>query len=142
MGLHVNWFKSYDKNEKTHKNAKITKNITQMRSFLTKSQKPRNENICILCHNFWTNSAPQNDRLNLSFAKDIHVNVRKLARNGCKTAICQSQILVYSLYYSTVLNMTLQVISKFIGFSVKIPSTFRQGFWCAHGRFCYEYEYE
>ena len=34
-----------------------------------------------------TRSAPQNDRLNLSFVKDIYVNGRKLARNGQKTTI-------------------------------------------------------
>ena len=34
-----------------------------------------------------TRSAPQNDRLNLSFVKDICVNGRKLARNGRKMAI-------------------------------------------------------
>ena len=44
-----------------------------------------------------TCSAPQNDRLNLSFVKDIYVDGGKLARDGPKTAICQSQILVYSL---------------------------------------------
>ena len=43
---------------------------------------------------FQTHSAPQNDRLNLSFVK---VDGGKLARNGRKTAICQSQILVQSL---------------------------------------------
>jgi hypothetical protein len=34
-----------------------------------------------------TRSAPQNDRLNISFVKDIYVDGRKLARNGRKTAI-------------------------------------------------------
>ena len=33
-----------------------------------------------------TRSAPQTDRLNLSFVKDIYVDGRKLARNGRKTA--------------------------------------------------------
>ena len=33
-----------------------------------------------------TCSAPQNDRLNLSFVKDIYVDGRELARNGRKTA--------------------------------------------------------
>ena len=31
--------------------------------------------------------APQNDRLNHSFVKDINVVNSKMARNGCKTAI-------------------------------------------------------
>jgi phosphoribosylaminoimidazole carboxylase (NCAIR synthetase) len=31
-----------------------------------------------------TCSAPQNDRLNLSFVKDIHVVGKKMARNGRK----------------------------------------------------------
>ena len=34
-----------------------------------------------------THSAHQNDRLNLSFVKDIYVDDTKLARNGPKTAI-------------------------------------------------------
>ena len=34
-----------------------------------------------------TPSAPQNDRLNLSFVKDFYVDGGKLARNGRKTAI-------------------------------------------------------
>ena len=45
-----------------------------------------------------TRLAPQNDRLNLSFVKYIYANGGKLARNGRTTAICQSQILVNSLY--------------------------------------------
>ena len=32
-------------------------------------------------------SASQNDRLDLSFVKDIYVDGRKVARNGHKTAI-------------------------------------------------------
>ena len=34
-----------------------------------------------------TCSAPQNDRLNLSFVKDMNVVGKKMARNGRKTAI-------------------------------------------------------
>ena len=34
-----------------------------------------------------TCSAPQNERLNLSFVKDIYVDSGKLARNGRKTAL-------------------------------------------------------
>ena len=34
-----------------------------------------------------TCSTPQNDRLNLSFMKDIHVVGKKMARNGRKKAI-------------------------------------------------------
>ena len=41
----------------------------------------------------YTCSVPQNDRLNFSFAKDIYVDGRKVARNGIKTAIYLSQIL-------------------------------------------------
>ena len=46
----------------------------------------------------WTCSAPQNDRLNLSFVKDIHVGAKTMARNGRITAIYQLQILSISLY--------------------------------------------
>ena len=34
-----------------------------------------------------THSAPQKDRVNLSFVKDINVDGQKVARNGRKTAI-------------------------------------------------------
>jgi len=34
-----------------------------------------------------TRSAPQNDRLNLSFLKDIYVVDEKMTRSGLKTAI-------------------------------------------------------
>ena len=33
-----------------------------------------------------THSAPQNDRLNLSFVKDFHIVGTKMARNDCKMA--------------------------------------------------------
>ena len=32
----------------------------------------------------WTHYAPQNDRLNLSFAKDFHIVGKKMAKNGHK----------------------------------------------------------
>jgi putative Mn2+ efflux pump MntP len=34
-----------------------------------------------------THKALQNDRLNLSFVKDVHIVGEKMARSGCKTAI-------------------------------------------------------
>ena len=34
-----------------------------------------------------THKAPQNDRLNLSFVKDVHIIGEKMARSGCKTAV-------------------------------------------------------
>ena len=37
-----------------------------------------------------THKAPQNDRLNLSFVKDIYVVAKKMTRNGCKMAIYES----------------------------------------------------
>ena len=40
-----------------------------------------------------TCSLPQNDRLNLSFVKDIYVVAKKMTRSGHKTAIHLSQIL-------------------------------------------------
>ena len=44
-----------------------------------------------------THSALQNDRLILSFVKDMNVVGKKMARNGRKTAIYQSHIMVNSL---------------------------------------------
>ena len=43
---------------------------------------------CVIIHEpikIQTCSAPQNDRLNLSFEKDIYVDCRKLVINGPKT---------------------------------------------------------
>ena len=37
-----------------------------------------------------TRLTPQNDRLKLSFVKDVNVIGKKMARNGCTTAIYQS----------------------------------------------------
>ena len=34
-----------------------------------------------------THTAAQNDHLNLSFVKDVHIVGKKMARSGCKTAI-------------------------------------------------------
>ena len=34
-----------------------------------------------------THKAPQNDRLNVSFVKDLLIVGEKMARSGCKTAI-------------------------------------------------------
>ena len=48
--LNLNWYKSYDIK---HKNAKNTK--TASMCFCTKLQKKRSGNICIFCHNFYTN---------------------------------------------------------------------------------------
>ena len=45
-----------------------------------------------------TCSVPQNDRLNLSFVKDIYVVAKKMTRSGHKTAIYRSQILGKTLY--------------------------------------------
>ena len=42
-------------------------------------------------------SAPQNDRWDLSFVKDINLIGKKMTGKGRKTAIYQSQILVISL---------------------------------------------
>ena len=42
-------------------------------------------------------SAPQNDRLNLSFVKDTYVNAKKMPRKGGKMVIYESQILRLTL---------------------------------------------
>ena len=48
--VYLNWYKSYDKNEK---HAKITHQNTIF--FVTKWHKNENGNNWVLCHNFWTN---------------------------------------------------------------------------------------
>ena len=45
-----------------------------------------------------TCSASQNDRLNLSFVKDTYDNAEKMAKNGGKMVIYESQILGLTLY--------------------------------------------
>ena len=45
-----------------------------------------------------THSAPQMDRLNLSFVKYIYVDARTLARNGRKTTILVANFGYQSLY--------------------------------------------
>ena len=60
--------------------------------FLQNRKKTETEKNAFCVINFesievQTHSALQNDRLNLSFVKDIDVDGRKVARNGRKTAI-------------------------------------------------------
>ena len=60
--------------------------------FLQNQYKPETEilafyAIAIEPIKLQTHSASQNDRLNLSFVKDIYVDGGKVARNGRKTAI-------------------------------------------------------
>ena len=74
---------------------------TQMRSFL-QNQETEKVGFCVITKiqltiKIQTCSAPLNERLNLSFVKNNYVEGENLARNGRKTAICQSQIMVISL---------------------------------------------
>ena len=78
-------------NEKPRKNTKFTKNITQMRSFLQNYKNPKRELFVFCLITFepievQTLSAPQIDRLNFSFVKDIfrYVIGKQLATNGLK----------------------------------------------------------
>ena len=85
--LYLNWFKSYDKNEKHTKNAKtskITKNSTRISFFLQNHTETKMEIIVFCVINFepikvYISSAPQNDRLNLRFVKDNYVDGGNLA---------------------------------------------------------------
>ena len=61
--------------------------------------------ICILCHNCCTNH--DSDLFSTSkwpseppFVKDFHLVGTKMARNGCKMAIYQMQILMINLWFS------------------------------------------
>ena len=51
-----------------------------------------------------TRSTPQNERLNISFVKDIMVAGKKLARNCPRTDCCQLQIFSNTLYYKSSYN--------------------------------------
>ena len=74
--------------QKTQKSQKTVHTIF----FLQNRTKTKMEKIAFCVINFdpikiQTHSAPQNDRLNFSFVKDIHVDGKKMARNGHKTDI-------------------------------------------------------
>ena len=62
-----------------------------MSAFLQNRKNPETE-IFVFCVitfepiDVQTHSAPQNDRLNLSFVKDMKVVVKEMVRNGRKTA--------------------------------------------------------
>ena len=80
-GLTCDWFKSYDANHKhfhffsfviLYKNRLCIFVFFVITFVVIKNQ---------------THSASQNDRLDLSFVKDIYVDGGKVARNGHKTAI-------------------------------------------------------
>ena len=80
-----------------------------MRSFLQNHNNTETEIFAFCVITFepievQTRSAPQNDRLNLSFVKDIYVDGRKLARNGRKTAI-----LVCRKFWLSVSNMLIRL---------------------------------
>ena len=65
--------------------------------FLQNRTKTKMEKIafCVITFDLikiQTHSAPQNDRLNFSFVKDMYVYGENLARNGHKTAIYELQI--------------------------------------------------
>ena len=84
-GLYLNWFKSCDTNKKASKhakNTKLTKSITQMRSFLQNCKKTEMKIFAFCVTTFepikiLTCSAPQNDCLNFSFVKGINVEGKK-----------------------------------------------------------------
>ena len=70
--------------------------------FLLNRTKTKKEKIAFCVITFesikiQTHSAPQNDHLNFSFVKDIHVDGGNLARNSCKTALCQSTFFLDTL---------------------------------------------
>ena len=84
------------------KNKQKRKKHKKISSFLQNHKNPETKIFvsCVITFEpmkIETRSAPQNNSLNLSFVKDIYTDGRKLARDVRKTAICQSQILVYSL---------------------------------------------
>ena len=72
-----------EKHTKTQK-TQITKNSTNEFFFLQNRTKTKMEKIAFCVITFeqikiQSHSAPQNDRLNFSFVKDIHVDVGNLA---------------------------------------------------------------
>ena len=67
-------------------------------SFFYKITKSREKEIFAFCVITFepikvkTCSAPQNDRLNLSFVKDFYLVAKKMARNGRKMTIYEAKI--------------------------------------------------
>ena len=104
--LYINWLKNYDKNKKhakKQKTQKLPKTVHMKIFFLQNRTKTEMEKIAFHVITFepikiQTHSVPQNDHLNFNFVKDIHVDGRNLARNSCKTAICQSTFFRDTLY--------------------------------------------
>ena len=95
-----------EKHAKTQKTQKSPKTVHTQFFFVQNRSKMKMEKIAFCVITFeqikmQTNSAPQNDRLNFSFVKDIHVVGQQITRKGRKTAIYQSQILVISLYINS-----------------------------------------
>ena len=82
--LNLNWYKSYDTEGKNTHFANVC--------FWTKSQKNGNGNICVLCHNFWTNQnlnqvSTSKWPSELQFCERCTYIWQKMARNGLKTVI-------------------------------------------------------
>ena len=82
--LNLNWYKSYDTEGKNTNFANVC--------FWTKSQKNGNGNICVLCHNFWTNQnlnqvSTSKWPSELQFCERCTYIWQKMARNGLKTVI-------------------------------------------------------
>jgi hypothetical protein len=82
--LNFNWYKSYDTE---HINTHFA-NVC----FWTKLQKNKNGNICVLCHNFWTNQnlSPLSTSkwpIELQFCERCTYTLQIMAKNGLKTVI-------------------------------------------------------
>ena len=89
---------------------KNEKNITQITSFCKMEKKTAREifSFCFEPMKILTCSAPQNDPLNFSFVKDVHVVGEKMAQKGRKTAIYQSHILRNNLYTYSICKYCLE----------------------------------
>ena len=116
--LYINWLKSYDKNEKHTKAQKTQESPKTVHTncfFLQNRTKTKMDKIAFCVITFeqikiQTYSATQNERLNLSFVKDIHEDGGNLAWNSCKTAICQCTFFLLTLYFCTTYYITLTSI--------------------------------
>ena len=77
-----------EKHTKTQKTQKSPKTVLTI-FFLQNCTKTKKEKIALCVITFepikiQTHSAPQNDRLNFSFVKNVKVVVKKIVRNGQK----------------------------------------------------------
>ena len=107
---------------------------------MTKMQKnnTQNGNICVLCYIFWANY--NLDLFSISkwpsdtqFCERYNVDGQKMARNGCKTAICQSEYTVQSNFSSPCIELSrMRNCWRTTVSLCELTFTLWRTWWCIH----------